>query len=231
MLRFAPLLLLPLLALPAAAAAGKARPSFDCGKAATPAEKAICADPAAADADRAIARSFADALAGADPAVAKALREDQRYFLDVRDGLAADEVSRNAAERREDLRLTLQQRAKMLAHLDLRSGSDYAGTWRNTEGAIVVTRLKDGTYSVSANTAQPYDGRWVCGVDADGSVADGQLQATPEGETHWMLTADRHGPMISVKETTTGDDSTLHQFCGLNGSLDGDYFHVNEPAQ
>lgn len=230
MLRFAPLLLLPLLALPAAAA-GKAKPSFDCAKASTAAEKAICADPASADADRAIARSFADGLAAADPTVAKALREDQRYFLDVRDGLAADDGARTAEERREDLRLTLQNRATMLAHLDLRSGSDFTGTWRNTEGAIVIARRADGTYSVSANTAQPYDGRWVCDVEAEGSAQDGEFLATPEGETHWALTAVRHGPMISVEETTTGDESTRHQFCGLNGSFDGDYFHVNEPAQ
>lgn len=60
--------------------------SFDCAKAATPVEHAICADAALARLDREVARVYAERLAGADAAADKqAIRAAQRGWLGRRD--------------------------------------------------------------------------------------------------------------------------------------------------
>lgn len=79
MFRLAFLLALALfasLSLPAAAA------SFDCAKAATPFEHAICDDPGLSAADERLARSFATAIGGLSDTALSAVRGDQRAWLD-----------------------------------------------------------------------------------------------------------------------------------------------------
>jgi uncharacterized protein YecT (DUF1311 family) len=58
-----------------------ARASFDCAKASSPIELAICADPALAAADRRVAASYAAARAHAPAAWREPLRESQRSWL------------------------------------------------------------------------------------------------------------------------------------------------------
>ncbi|MEI4471696.1 MliC family protein [Frigidibacter sp. MR17.24] len=71
-----------LLALAAPAAAQQAGPSFDCARAGSAAETAVCADPALAAMDRELARLYARALAGGgDPT----LRAMQRGWIKGRD--------------------------------------------------------------------------------------------------------------------------------------------------
>lgn len=64
-----------------------AKPSFDCAKARSPAEKLICAEPDLARLDATLAEDFRSALAAAksDPARAQALRDGQRIWLAERD--------------------------------------------------------------------------------------------------------------------------------------------------
>ncbi len=72
-------LLLAATSLPAAAA------SFDCAKAASPIERAICADPKLSAADGALGEAFAKARARLSPAGQQALTQDQRAWLRYRD--------------------------------------------------------------------------------------------------------------------------------------------------
>jgi len=66
-----------------AATSAHAGASFDCGKAATPVEQAICADPALADLDGKVAAAYRAALQklAADPKRRAALEAAQRRFL------------------------------------------------------------------------------------------------------------------------------------------------------
>lgn len=74
------------LAMPAAAA------SFDCRKASTAFERAICTNPAVSRADDILAQSFATAIGGlSEPAVA-ALRSDQRAWLDFAQRACTDDA-------------------------------------------------------------------------------------------------------------------------------------------
>lgn len=74
---------------PAAAADG---PSFDCAKATTRVERAICATPALAALDREIAGHIVGRLRGASPERAEAVRREQRAWLRSR-----NECERHAA--------------------------------------------------------------------------------------------------------------------------------------
>src|SRR5260221_6155173 len=59
------------------------KPSFDCAKAASPAEQAICAEPDLAGADATLADLYRQAMAArrGDPAAAGAPRRGQRAWL------------------------------------------------------------------------------------------------------------------------------------------------------
>ena len=60
-------------------------PSFDCAKAGTATEKAICSDVTLARLDRKVAAAYQWKLRYADEAEAKAVRADQRAWLEFRD--------------------------------------------------------------------------------------------------------------------------------------------------
>ncbi|SET48239.1 peptidoglycan-binding protein [Oceanicella actignis] len=65
-------------------------PSFDCTRAATLSERAICADPRLAARDLELTRLYGDAIAGAGAARAGALRAEQQAWLTRRDRCGAD---------------------------------------------------------------------------------------------------------------------------------------------
>jgi uncharacterized protein len=77
-------LLMAAAARPASAQDGNARPSFDCAEAGTPLEMLICADPALADLDRALADSYHAALATRVGEAQLLLREEQRVWAQRR---------------------------------------------------------------------------------------------------------------------------------------------------
>src|SRR5271167_3027152 len=76
------------LAVSGGEAAESGKPSFDCTKAKSVAEKMICADPGLAAADAAIAANYASALQRLDSPARKALAQDQQDFVSYRDRLA-----------------------------------------------------------------------------------------------------------------------------------------------
>ncbi|WP_297109211.1 DUF3298 domain-containing protein [uncultured Devosia sp.] len=76
--RFLPVFLLLIWALPQGAHAA----SFDCAKAATPFERAICDDPELSRADERLAKTYATAIGGLSDAALAELRSSQRAWLD-----------------------------------------------------------------------------------------------------------------------------------------------------
>lgn len=70
---------------PAPAPATSALPSFDCTRARSRGEQAVCADPALASLDRAMASEYRRAVAASTPEQAAALRQTRDRFLTYRD--------------------------------------------------------------------------------------------------------------------------------------------------
>ena len=66
------------------------RPSYDCNRARTASERAVCAIPGLAALDRTMAALYVDALRTADPAASQLLRETRDPFLGFRERCGSD---------------------------------------------------------------------------------------------------------------------------------------------
>lgn len=84
--------LLPLAAILSAAPVPALAASFDCGKATTPFETAICSNPELSLADEVLAKSFATATGGLTKAAVTAMRADQRGWLDYAQRACTDDA-------------------------------------------------------------------------------------------------------------------------------------------
>lgn len=199
-------------------------PSFDCRKAATAVERAICSDPTLAQLDRSIARNYRELLDVGDHALSSALREDQRRFIDIRDEvLTLPGLSRR--ERHETLQAVMKERAQLLARIDTTRTSSPVGTWETLESRIEVQEVGNG-YRVAAVANRPLDARWTCDVEAQGALRGPILRATEPTVPGWSLRLRRAGAVLDVEEQVDSDDVSSHPFCGMNGGLDGIYFHT-----
>lgn len=98
----------------------RAQASFDCAKASTPTEKAICANPHLAEADRTVAALYAQLIDGASPEAVTALRSLQHGWLHERDkclkASKADEGARCLDKQLQDQVETLRKEAVQLKY-------------------------------------------------------------------------------------------------------------------
>ena len=213
--------------LPTAAFAGP-KPSFNCAKAESIAEKAICKNAGLAASDLQVADDYARLKAALDPQSAAALADDQRWFVGARDGRAEAEGGASAKE----IGATLKERTKFLEAVDPRPAEPFIGSWHNEGGGIDISKAADGSLKVAANTAHPVDGRWVCEFKGTGKLSDDVLavkQDADEGDkaSGAGLTLTRVGASLKVDfvPAPEADDQT-EDFCGNNGSVTGSYFSV-----
>lgn len=84
--------LVPLAVLLGAAPSAVHAASFDCGKATTPFEKAICTHPDLSTADELLAKAFATATGGLTKEAVTAMRADQRNWLDYAQRACTDDA-------------------------------------------------------------------------------------------------------------------------------------------
>lgn len=208
--------------MPATAQQQRPSPSFDCAKASLPAERAICASPELAAADRRIASRFAWLLKRLDARAADALREDQRAFLALR-----DDVYEPDARGRERLAAHLRARRELLEGIVIPSASDRSaeGRWRNLHGMVEIQRWPQGGLSFYANTVEPVRGRWLCEVT--GEIREGFVDAGPD----MMIEPRRDGATLVVKELPLPGKRVTPGYCGLNGFVEGTYFRWRQPRE
>ncbi|PRH87294.1 hypothetical protein C5L14_11740 [Labrys okinawensis] len=209
--------LLPAIAL----AAGK--PSFDCRKAASEVEKAICASPVLSKADAAIAAAYDRLRKALDPRAAAALAADQRWFVGARDEAGAGKEGDGAFR---TLKERLAERSGFLEGVRVKPAGGFAGNWRNVAGGLEIEAKADGSLSVSGTVVEPVMGRWVCEVSGSGREAGGVLEVRQEDETS-TLKLTREGASLKA-ETVFPAGATERRvgYCGMNGSADGSYFQV-----
>ncbi len=209
-------------AAPAAtpAASGPAKPSFDCTKAKSDVEKAICADPTLSRADAEIARRYRTLRAALDRAAAKALQEDQGYFVAIRD---------DGFQEFKDLKARLDERLDFLGRVKTEAPAGFAGVWGNLWGEVEIKPEAEGRVSVSIQTVEQTTGRWVC--NADGSaVPKGDTLTIPD-DSGWSVKLMREGSVLTVEGIKPPGGDGMQPFCGLNGSVDGIFFPLTRTAQ
>lgn len=207
-----------------AAAAPEALPSFDCAKARTGAEKAICASPQLAALDASIAKRYDEARKSLDAATAEALLGDQRYFAKVRDD--AFEKAFDKDKPIEELATRLKHRDAFLASLDLAERKGFTGRWRNLSGEITLWKKPDGDILYEGSADQPHTGSWSCNVEASGKANGEHLRVKSVDTKGWVLNLKRQGYALVIEEQPPGAGASGPPYCGANGTLAGTFFPI-----
>lgn len=201
-------------------------PSFNCAKASSAVEKAICGNPELARLDRRIAERFAALLKAMDQPGRAALRKDQQWFQGARDEGFGDAPLSD--EETGQLKRTLAYRASFLARIDPTPSATpppgLTGIWANEAGEIAFGA--DGSFN--GNVAEPARGRWVC--DAAGRVTEGKkgtFISVPE-QPGWSIEVVRFRNFVELTEHASDGLAASSPYCGLNGTFAGSYFRVTK---
>ncbi|KGQ02242.1 hypothetical protein BBAD15_g12550 [Beauveria bassiana D1-5] len=209
-----------------ASASAAAKPSFDCARAKSGAEKAICGDPKLAALDVSIAQRFDKARRAYDADTAKIFSTEQWLFNGVRDQSYERPFSNptGAAELAE----RLADRDKFLASLELAPRKGFEGQWGNYGGQLKVMRQADGSLFAEVSAADPYNARWLCDTSGKAEVRGDTLVIHEKDAPGWTLALRRKGMGLVAEEARPPgdkrDDPTPS--CGSGGSMDGTYFPV-----
>ena len=188
------------------------RPSFDCAKAGTPTEKAICGNDRLARLDRAIAK----ALIGLKDSFGE-LIEEQTAFMTQRDTCGADVacLTREMDSRRAALALEPHKGSR-----DPRER--WVGRYKDEAGEMFIRRTFAGGYELSGNSGDP-NGRWVCEVGGPiGAIKNGAATAAVGEENDpYTVTLKLKGNVLTVAEDE--NKRLMGYTCGQNGTVDGRY--------
>ncbi|RYG09291.1 MAG: DUF1311 domain-containing protein [Caulobacteraceae bacterium] len=197
-----------------------AGPSFDCARATTLSEHAICADPQLARLDRRMATAYA-ALRRSLPATAReALTRDQRWFLGAREEWQ-ENSARPGFRDFPDVAERMRDRIAFLDSVQTRRVTGLTGSWRNAAGTIEIRPAAKGQVSVAINAANPVNARWLCDVSGTGQIVNNAVViAADEG---WQVRLTLRGGYLTVEETPAQGGSSLRPYCGANGHVDGVY--------
>lgn len=199
--------------------AAHAQAGFDCDKAKTATERAICANEELAEADRAMSVAYKALIGRADAPMKKALMQDQQDFLQLREEAFESHVT-TPENRLESLLLRTEMRAEFLNWISTEESSSLIGTWRNAWGIIEVTpKGVDGMY-VDLNIADQAHGSWLCSFEENLSVFSPKraIFDSDAGPLELVL----EGSLLIVP-TPFCDESTSG---GFGGSAKGTYFRV-----
>jgi uncharacterized protein len=214
MIRFAVVLMAATATMPALA-----QTTPDCGRLTIPVDKAICADPALTDLDKALRLSFTKARARVDSDSLKALEKDQKDFMTER-ALVFDNKSMPLAA-------YMQNRLNFLDNLEnpawSRDATAFLGTWRNSLGEVRISKDDAGKLVVAISTLSPAESKWIC--DIEGSVPAPKNGRLEFSEDDVKITVSRRGSALVVGDQLPQGDGG-RPFCGANGYIDGAFFKM-----
>jgi uncharacterized protein len=193
--------------------------SFDCRKAVTPTEQAICRSDALSMLDRDIAALFRQRRAQAPSA--QSVETSQRQWLAaVRDACKDDTacLDKEMSARKRDLQELIARFAKAPAP----DKSGFTGYYVNEYGTAEIEAVSPMEFDVSISTAEPTNARWLCEFSGTGRLTGTAivLEHRPSADaTPVVITLQRRGGALTVKEDRT--DQT--DYCGHNGYIEGTY--------
>jgi uncharacterized protein YecT (DUF1311 family) len=219
--------LLFLLSASASDAAEPGKPSFDCVKAKSVAERMICADPGLAAADAAIAANYASALQRLDAPARKALAEDQQAFMSYRDRIAGFDQGVPKDKQNFPIDEFMRDRAAFLASIE-KPDAGFVGSWKNVGGEVTIKSAGPGKLEIEADTANPSTGGSECNV---GGAVKAQkvleLIDTDSNDkpTGFVYRFRRLGDALEAEEAGEAKgDLSEPPSCGANGHVSGVFF-------
>ncbi|HEX8168286.1 MAG TPA: hypothetical protein VF601_21175 [Beijerinckiaceae bacterium] len=200
------------------------KPSFDCTRARTAVERAICGDAGLAALDAAVAAAYRQALGRVRPdqTLLAALTRDQAEFAAGRE----DTLDRPDADLARYLR---SRRAWLDAIAAPRPGIE--GVWINGSGSLRVERRGNGLFGVVAKGDDPVRGSYTCTFIGVGRLEAGGLEAAWDGKAAddedgaegWTLRLRRDGGTLRIEQRRNGSEAPTPPFCGVHGTLEGSY--------
>jgi Lysozyme inhibitor LprI len=203
------------------------KPSFDCTKAKSIAEKMVCADPGLASADAAIAANYASALKRLDAPARKALAQDQQDFVSYRDRIAGFDQGVPKDKQNLPIDEFMRDRASLLGGIE-KPGAGLVGVWKNVEGEVTIKPAAQGKLEIGADTANPSTGGSECNV---GGVVKAQqdlelIDTDSDGKaTGFVYRFHRLGDALEAEEGGEAKgDSNEPASCGVNGHVSGVFF-------
>lgn len=174
------------------AGAAQAAPSFDCAKASSKAERAICANPEAAALDSAIADAYRLAVSrmGEDAQALARLRKDQQAFVSARDRFIDN----------QNLVLTdyMGRRRDFLLALDPTPRAGLEGNWRSFWGETRIARNAQGGWQITHWMSEPVVHRWTCGDPMESSAAKPVGEALVTGSQEAGLRFEKRGLVLHL---------------------------------
>ncbi|MGV9008716.1 lysozyme inhibitor LprI family protein [Brevundimonas sp.] len=207
------------LALPQSAA-----PSFDCARATTPVERAICADSRLMAQDRQVAAAYARIRRSLSPAAREALARDQRWYLGARDEWFEN---RDRWDGFPDLPTRMTGRIDFLASLSTERADTLIGRWRNVAGEVEITQTAHGRLGIAADAVQPTNARWLCeGVTVEGAQVSRMVEGVTGDDPAYRIRATLRDGYLEVEEEALTPGSYGPPYCGANGHISGVYFRV-----
>jgi uncharacterized protein len=189
-------------------------PSFDCRKAASPTEKAICGSAELSGLDSRMAAAWKRSIqvfADADALLAP-LRTEQREWVAKRNACGASVSCLENAylERTAVLEFRPAPKATPV--------DGFVGNFDHEGFMTVSIQRSDATSArVLIDGSDPVSGRWTCHFEGIGTVKGNRLEAAGF-ETEGKLILERDGDGIKIPDL----DSNLaanQGYCGLNGAM------------
>lgn len=190
--------------------AGAAAPSFDCGKASSKAERAICASPEASALDSEVAEAYRLALTrlGDDANAVARLKSDQKAFVTWRDKFIDN----------QNLVLTdfLGRRRDFLLSIDPTERPGVEGRWRSFWGETHIRRAARGGLVVSNWMSEPVLRSWNCGDPQETSAGRLERGALLTGSKDDGMRFERRGRLLMISIVSEPDVETSGS-CGYIG--------------
>jgi uncharacterized protein YecT (DUF1311 family) len=196
-------------------------PSFNCARASTLSEHAICADPALGRLDRRMADRYVAVRRALPSAAREALTRDQRWFIGSREEWQ-ENSGRGGFRDFPDLADRMSGRIDFLDSLQTRRATGLNGVWRNAAGMIEIRPDAKGQVAIDINAAHPVNARWLCNVSGTTQVNGGV--ATIAAGDGWRIRLSLEGGYLKVEELPPPGGQGVAPYCGANGHLGTAYF-------
>jgi uncharacterized protein len=192
--------------------------SFDCAKASSPVEQAICGDSNLSEMDRRLGKAYSSVLKILTKTEAAQIKQNQRAWVQQRDLHCDPDFST------ECLLPLYQQR---LLALTFRLSPGYANTLAAKVSGeygmhdvmfLQVQALAANRLAIHISGAEPTAGRWLCEFAGTGEMdSDGKMSivVAEDKQTVVFHFQDNH---VQVDEGTG-----TSYYCGMGGTLSGQY--------
>lgn len=191
-----------------------AQPSFDCARASTATEKAICASPVLSQLDRQLADSYGAARSGVSSAQADAVRRDQIAWIGVRDGCGGDAACLEAQMRNR--LLVLQASGAAVAPV----ATGLSGTYCAGDDTMLV---EDHGDVVDFGILSIQGGGHSCGT--------GKIRAARTGDGYAAISDGCTFRLVQQGGTlvfTAGDEAGCRSFCGMRAMFGTHVFSISD---